>query len=174
MSNSNSKGNKKSNSSEAAKSADSQAAISAQPIEITAASQVSKDVAKNGNLQMQAGDPSKPSARPTLESLMEQVKDYDPLPFIRLLKYRYPRDRDSREFAARFSLVLWLNESIPIPINDEVQQALGAHYLELVRIIAREGATPEEIVRCRAFLREFLILACAPDRTPDAPESQTT
>jgi len=51
-------------------------------------------------------------------------------------------------------------------------EALGARWFELTHIIAREAATPEEIGRARAFLREFLILACAPDRTPAPPESE--
>jgi hypothetical protein len=168
-----SKHTKKLNGDKSSKSAESQAGIASQPTESTGTSLAPNDMENNSNLQMPAGDPSKPSARPTLESLMEQVKGYDPLPFIKRLKYRYPRDRDSREFAGQISLVLWISESIPIPTDDEVRQALGAHYLELLRIIARAGATPEEMARGKAFLREFLILACAPDRTPAPPESET-
>lgn len=61
---------------------------------------------------------------------------------------------------------------LPIPHDDEVLEALGARYFELARMIAHEGMTTEETERGKAFLKEFLVLASAPDRTPPPSESE--
>jgi hypothetical protein len=174
MLSSKSKQTKKSNSSRSTKSAESQSVSAAQPIEITAASQVPKDVAKNGNLQMQAADASKPSARPTLASPIRPGEGYNSLRLLRRLTHHWPRDRQSRKYALTFIMGQLLKDDLPVPHDDEILEELGARHIELVRMIGREGATPEEVERGRAFLKEFLILASVPDRTPAPPESQAT
>jgi hypothetical protein len=172
MLNSNSKQKKKLNSGRSTKSAESQSVSAAEPIQITAASQVPKDVAKNGDLQMQAGDPSKPRARPTLASPIRPGEGYNSLRLLRRLTYRVPRDCQFRKHALTFIIGQLVKDDLPVPHDDEILEELGARHFELVRMIGREGATPEEVERGRAFLKEFLILVSAPDRTPAPPESE--
>lgn len=83
-----------------------------------------------------------------------------------------PRERQFRRSAVRSIVARLLSEDVHIPDDDEVLEALCARWVELTHIIARANPTPEEIERGRAFLRECLILACAPDRMPAPAESE--
>jgi hypothetical protein len=172
MSNSNSKQSKKLNSSKPTKSAGERAVIASQATGITGESPAPDDVEKNQSVTMPTIDKSEPSTRRPLASLQGPVEGYNSLRALRRLTYRWPRDRQSRKHASTFIICQLLEHDLPIPHDDEILEELGARHFELVRMIAREGATPEEVERCRAFLKEFLILACAPESAPAAAESE--
>jgi hypothetical protein len=104
----------------------------------------------------------------------EPVKGSNCVDLVERLKFRYPRNHNAREAlrSLKWTLAFELHgEGLPIPPHEALEE-LTARWLELQTIVARENATPEEIERARAFLKEFLILASAPDRTPAAAESE--
>jgi hypothetical protein len=101
---------------------------------------------------------------------MTQVKS---LPKSRF-SYRYPRTRKSRE---ALKLLRWtvaahlLAEGLPIPEEEELD-ALTARWVELSLIVAGDPSTRQDPERGRAFMREFLHLACTPASTTVSPEAQ--
>lgn len=104
---------------------------------------------------------------------LEQVEIDNCSEIMKRLKYRFPRGREARVDAENLCWRQLCWEHLPVPNNDRALiEALGARWVELATMVDREAPTAEENQRVRTFLREFLILACAPESAPVPSESE--
>ncbi len=94
-------------------------------------------------------------------------------PFLDRLSFRYPNAREARE---ALKYMVWsvaaqlFAEGLPMP-SDEELEALTVRWVELGIIIAGNPCNRQFPERGRAFLREFLHLACTPAPTNASVES---
>jgi|ERR1035441_9000029 hypothetical protein len=173
MSNSNSKQNTKANSSKPTKSAGEQAIIAPQATEATNASQVRKDTEQKHGVNKPKTGLAEAGKTYNSPGPLELVEVDNCPEIMKRLKHRFPRGRQARVDAVNIVWRQLLWEHLPIPSNNwQIIEALGARWVELAIMVEREAPTPEEKQRVRAFLREFLILTCAPESAPAAAESE--
>jgi hypothetical protein len=175
MKNRNSKHNEQLNIDNTVKSANAQTAIASQPTETTNGVPVRKDTERKHGVNKPKTGLAEPGLTYSSPGPLEQVEIDNCPEIMKRLKYRFPRGREARIYAENLCWRRLRWEHLPVPSNDRALiETLGARWEELATMVDREAPTPEESRRVRAFLREFLILACAPESAPAPPESEAT
>jgi hypothetical protein len=173
VSNSKVKENKKLSNGKTTNGATAETAIASQPADATNGSQVRKDTEQKHGVNKTKTGLAEPGLTYSSPGPLEQVEVDNCPEIMKRLAYRFPRGREARIDAENLCWRQLRWEHLPVPSNDRALiEALGARWVELATMVDREAPTPEENQRVRAFLREFLILACAPESAPVPSESE--